>query len=362
MAFVSEAVLDAAEAATGERPPPIARMTWAEALDRYGTDKPDLRFGMELVDLSRRVRGDRGARPSRSPTVKALACRGRRRLPPLPARRPDRAGQAGRRGGPGLVPGHRRPGTARRPSIRRSTDSSPTRRRSALLAATEGGSRATSSWSSPTSTGWPARCSARSASTLGRAAGERGSAPLRLGRRLPDVRRRRRRRHADAGAPPLHHAVPRGPAAAGDRSRLRCARRPTTSSSTGGSWDRGACVSTAATSRSRCSPRSGIDAEEAEARFGFLLGAFRYGAPPHAGFAVRRRPPGGHPGRGGEHPRGHRLPEDPVGRRPAHRRADAAARGHAWPSWASGSWPPPPCHALARSATRVVDRSHRPAG
>jgi aspartyl-tRNA synthetase len=27
-------------------------MTWADALDRFGTDKPDLRFGMELVDLS----------------------------------------------------------------------------------------------------------------------------------------------------------------------------------------------------------------------------------------------------------------------------------------------------------------------
>ena len=33
-------------------PPPIERMTWADALDRFGTDKPDLRFGMELIDLS----------------------------------------------------------------------------------------------------------------------------------------------------------------------------------------------------------------------------------------------------------------------------------------------------------------------
>jgi len=49
---VSEAVLDAAEAVTGERPPPIERITWHDAMNRFGIDKPDLRFGMELTELT----------------------------------------------------------------------------------------------------------------------------------------------------------------------------------------------------------------------------------------------------------------------------------------------------------------------
>jgi aspartyl-tRNA synthetase len=49
---ISEAVLDAAEAVTGERPEPIPRITWHEGMERFGTDKPDLRFGMELVELT----------------------------------------------------------------------------------------------------------------------------------------------------------------------------------------------------------------------------------------------------------------------------------------------------------------------
>ncbi|MGH9081088.1 MAG: amino acid--tRNA ligase-related protein, partial [Acidimicrobiales bacterium] len=52
LGFVSEAALDAAEAVTGERPRTVPRLSWSEAIDRYGTDKPDIRFAMELVDLS----------------------------------------------------------------------------------------------------------------------------------------------------------------------------------------------------------------------------------------------------------------------------------------------------------------------
>jgi aspartyl-tRNA synthetase len=75
MAFVSEAVLRAAEVATGERPGPVPQMTWAEALDRYGTDKPDLRFGMELIDLSP-VFATTEVKAFAAPTVKAVVVEG----------------------------------------------------------------------------------------------------------------------------------------------------------------------------------------------------------------------------------------------------------------------------------------------
>lgn len=35
---------------------PIPRMTWTEAMNRYGSDKPDIRFGMELCDVSEVVK------------------------------------------------------------------------------------------------------------------------------------------------------------------------------------------------------------------------------------------------------------------------------------------------------------------
>jgi aspartyl-tRNA synthetase len=52
LAFISDAVSEATESATGVRPGEIPAMTWHQARERFGSDKPDVRFGMELVELT----------------------------------------------------------------------------------------------------------------------------------------------------------------------------------------------------------------------------------------------------------------------------------------------------------------------
>ncbi len=50
---ISEAVLAATEAVTGSRPMDvIPKMTWQQAMEEYGSDKPDVRFDMKLVELT----------------------------------------------------------------------------------------------------------------------------------------------------------------------------------------------------------------------------------------------------------------------------------------------------------------------
>jgi aspartyl-tRNA synthetase len=71
LAFISVAVSAGVEAVTGEPVGEIPRITWLDAQERFGSDKPDTRFGMELVELTELFAGT-GFNAFKSPCVKGI--------------------------------------------------------------------------------------------------------------------------------------------------------------------------------------------------------------------------------------------------------------------------------------------------
>lgn len=69
--IVSIAIADATEVVTGNRPGSIPSMTWLDAMDNYGSDKPDIRFGMQLTELSE-IFAETDFNAFKAPSVKGI--------------------------------------------------------------------------------------------------------------------------------------------------------------------------------------------------------------------------------------------------------------------------------------------------
>ena len=275
---VTEAVVDATEAVSGERPGEVPRMTWRQAMDRYGTDKPDLRFAMELVELSPDFAGTQ-VRAFQAPCVRALrvdsgASFGRNRLDGLV----DRAKELGAGGLAWFKVGEA--GALESPLVKFLSE--------AELAALAGaGGAQAGDLVLVVADEWRLTCE-----VLGQ---------LRVDLARPPVGQGERRLCwvtdfpmfdglDDEGRPQAAHhpfTMPH-PDDLGLLGSDPMAVRSQAYDLVLNGWELGSGsirINREDVQR-QVFDALGITSEEAEKRFGFLLGAFRYGAPPHGGFAV----------------------------------------------------------------------------
>jgi aspartyl-tRNA synthetase len=280
MEVVTRAVSEAVEAVTGAPLPAVPSMTWTDAMDRYGSDKPDTRFGMELTDLGPAVAGTE-FKAFHADAVKGICAPGRG-----DASRSTLDGLVDRAkelGAAGLVWMRVRDGGAlESPVAKFLAESEQAAIVGALAAApgdlvliVAGGRRVTNE-------------------VLGQLRLDLGRPPVTEGGLVPlwVVDFPLFEAIAEDGRPvPAHH--PFTQPHPDDRDRLDASGealldvRSQAYDLVLNGWElgSGSVRIHQPDLQQRIFTLLGIDEEEAQSRFGFLLDAFRYGAPPHAGFA-----------------------------------------------------------------------------
>ncbi len=278
-AFISEAVLDAAETVTGERPPTIERITWHDSMDRFGVDKPDLRFGMELTDLTSVFSGT-GFNAFKAPCVKGVrvaggsAEYGRNRLDALT----DRAKALGAKG---LV------------WMRVGENGELTSPVAKFVSEAEQAALCTTMGAEPgdllllVADEWMSVCD-----VLGQLRNDLGRPPVYEGPYryvwvvdFPMFVGRDERGHPQ----PAHHPFTRPhPDDLDELESDPMSARSQAYDLVLNGWElgSGSIRIHEADLQQRIFDLLGIDEEEANLRFGFFLSPFRYGAPPHGGFAI----------------------------------------------------------------------------
>jgi aspartyl-tRNA synthetase len=277
--FISEAVLDAAEAVVGERPPAIERVTWHEAMDRWGSDKPDLRFGLELVEVTGVFAGTGFKAFASAEAIKAVRVpgaageTGRNKLDGLT----DRAKQLGAKGLVWMKVGDG--GALDSPVAKFLSEEE----QAALVAAT--GAEAGDLLLLVADT-WHMTCE-----VLGTLRNDLGRPPVHEGpyRYLWVVDFPMFVGQDDQGRPkPAHHPFTRPHP--DDLDRLEAEPMAVRSMAydlvlNGWELGSGSLRIHEPDLQQRIFDLLGIDEAEAQRRFGFFLTPFRYGAPPHGGFA-----------------------------------------------------------------------------
>ena len=353
MAFIEGMAIEVSNATTPERPlqqVPFPRFTYDEVIERFGSDKPDVRFGMELVDLAPALTPASGFKVfdealAAGGRVKAIVAPG---MAGITRREIDELTERARRfGAKGLAylalePG----GEIKSPIAKFLSDDAPTRDRRAERG--RGGrphpDRGRRRSRHRRRAGTPPRGAGR---TPGSRRPERPG--LRLGQSLPDVQVGRGARSLGRDPQPVQRRGPRGRGAARDGVRgpgqaiARRPRRPSPRAPVrpgaerlGARWRVGADppARPAGAKLPAAGPDAGRDARQVRGgprRVRVRRAATRWDRP-------RDRSLGGAPGPADEHPRGHGLPQDPVGQRPDARGALGTRSRSSSRSSACGSW------------------------